>query len=91
MGSSVQKIGQLTEAGYRNSAASLWVGTYDKGLSFSFDTTLFCSKNIRHQMEVVEKKDITWLIFNFVDGENQFKEDMIFRFFSPAYTNKTAS
>jgi hypothetical protein len=80
-GTLVQNIGQLTGAGYRDIAAPLWVGTYDKGLSFNFDNKLFLAKNLRHQIEIVESEDITWLVFNFVDGCNQLQEDMIFRFF----------
>ncbi|MFG0251038.1 MAG: glycoside hydrolase domain-containing protein, partial [Phycisphaeraceae bacterium JB051] len=77
----VQKIGQLTGAGYRNEAKNIWVGTYDKGLDFNFDTQVFFSKNKRQQIQIIEEGDINWLVLNFVDGKGQVKEGDIFRFF----------
>ncbi len=83
-GQLVQNIGNLSQAGYRGSAGYFWVGTYDKGLAFSFDTPLFFSKDLRHQVEVTrdeQNKSITWLTFNFCDGPNQINKDTVFRFF----------
>ncbi len=77
----VQRIGQLHGTGYRNQGKLLWVGTYDKGLTFNCDMPVFFSSNTRHQVEVIEESNINWLILNFVDGPNQIKQDTVFRFF----------
>jgi Glycoside hydrolase 123, N-terminal domain len=77
----VQKTGNISSAGFRDCAASLWVGTYDKGLSFNFDNPLFFSKDLRHQIEITPEKNTTWLNFNFCDGPGQLEKDTIFRFF----------
>ncbi|NOY80234.1 MAG: hypothetical protein GXP31_04425, partial [Kiritimatiellaeota bacterium] len=79
----VQEIKPLTGFGFEAPAGPLWVGSESKGLSFSFDTPLFFSRNRRTQMRVIEgEKGRTWMEFNLVDGPGQvLREDQIFRFF----------
>ncbi|MFG0247697.1 MAG: glycoside hydrolase domain-containing protein [Phycisphaeraceae bacterium JB051] len=77
----VQRIGQLHGTGYRNQGKGIWVGTYDKGLAFNSDMPVFFSRNVRHQIEVLEEADNNYLVLNFVDGPKQIKAGTIFRFF----------
>lgn len=81
LGQSVQDAAALPSSGYRGSGRQFWLGSYDRGISFSFDTELFFSKNQRRQIEVIPGKESTELVFNFVDDAGQFERDTVFRFF----------
>ncbi len=81
LGQSVQDAAALPHSGYHGPGRQFWLGTYDRGISFSFDTELFFSKNQRHQIEVIPGKETTDLVFNFVDNAGQFERDTVFRFF----------
>ncbi|WP_419643640.1 glycoside hydrolase domain-containing protein [Victivallis vadensis] len=80
-GQSVQDAAALPPSGYRGPGRQFWLGSYDRGLSFSFDTELFFGRNPRRQIEVIPGKETTELVFNFADGTGQFERDTVFRFF----------
>ncbi|WP_308983993.1 glycoside hydrolase domain-containing protein [Thalassobacterium sedimentorum] len=78
----VQKDMELDGFGYAASASPLWTGNEDRGLSFNYDTELFYSEDIRHQVRLIEEESCVWMEFNFVDNLGQLPEEMpIFRFF----------
>lgn len=81
-GVSVQRAGELTGSGYRNRAANLWIGNQEEGLAFSFDRNPFRSRDLRHQVEVVQNQDGNFLKLTLVDGAGQLRgNEEIFRFF----------
>lgn len=81
-GSSVQKAGALTGAGYRTNATQLWIGNEEEGLSINFDIDPFLSRDLRRQMEIVQNDKEDILTLNLVDGKNQLQgKKAIFRFF----------
>ncbi len=89
----VQEIKPLTGFGFEAPAGPLWVGSEGKGLSFSFDTPVFFSRNRRTQIRVIEgEEDRTWLEFTFVDGRGQVtRKGWIFRFFLQPTPTKPVS
>ena len=81
-GASVQLAGELTGAGYRNSAGNLWIGNQEEGLAFSFDRNPFRAADLRHQIEIVQDEEGDFLRLNLVDAAGQLTEnEEIFRFF----------
>ena len=89
----VQNVRPLTGFGHEAPAGPLWVGSEGKGLSFSFDTPVFRSRNRRTQMRVIKgDEDRTWMELNFVDGPGQVtQEGHVFRFFLHPTPTKPAS
>ncbi|EIQ00655.1 hypothetical protein OpiT1DRAFT_05204 [Opitutaceae bacterium TAV1] len=81
----VQKITPLDGFGFSGPAGPLWTGNEQGGLAFSYDTPLFRSKDLRHQVRIIQKPDLpAWMEFNFIDAPGEFPapgEGDIFRFF----------
>ncbi len=87
-GQMTQDGAALPETGYRGPGRQFWLGGYERGLSFSFDTDLFFSRDLRRQIEVTPGKETTEILFTFVDGVNQFDRETVFRFFLQATPTK---
>lgn len=74
----------LTLAGnnYSGPAGYLWTGTYDHGMTFSYDTPVFFSEDYRRQIQVHQHDNRADMVATFVDGARQVPtRDHIFRFF----------
>lgn len=76
----VQHVMRLDGFGFQGPAGPLWAGNEEHGLSFSSDTPVFFSKDVRRQTRLVEEGGIVWMELNFVDGAGQLEEMPIFRF-----------
>ncbi len=77
-----QSAAKLTGAGYNCHSGIVWVGNEEKGLCFSYDESPFCSKNIRHHIEIRKHQLGDALVLNLVDAEGQLKDgNALFRFF----------
>ena len=87
---SVQDTRKLSDYGYEGEEGEIWLGSYEKGLSFSKDTPLFLAQNSRSAIQVVPSGQSASLFINLVDRAGQLNEsDHIFRFFlQPTPTKK---
>ncbi len=80
-GTLVQNAAAISPAGYSGKGEQFWIGNYEKGLAFSFDTDLFFGTKTRRQITVKPSGEKTEVAFTFVDGPSQFTADTVFRLF----------
>ena len=78
-----ENVFKLDQFGFNGLAGQTWIGGYDGGIGFDFDTyDLFLSENRRKQIVVSNDSGSYKFTANFVDNDGQIKRsDQVFRFF----------